>query len=76
MEKKAKHVKKFRIKQGDTVQVVQGKEAGKKGKVLRVLGAEERIVVERGQLHQTACAPVQEGAAGRRNRTRGQHAHQ
>ena len=47
MADQARHVKKFRIKQGDTVQVIQGKEAGKKGKVLHVLEAEERIVVER-----------------------------
>jgi large subunit ribosomal protein L24 len=39
--------KKFRVKKGDNVEVVQGKEAGKRGKVLRVLAAEERIVVER-----------------------------
>ncbi len=41
------HTKKFRVKTGDTVEVVQGKEAGKRGKVLRVLAAEERVVVER-----------------------------
>lgn len=41
------HAKKFRVKKGDTVEVVQGKEAGKRGKVLRVLAAEERVVVER-----------------------------
>jgi large subunit ribosomal protein L24 len=44
---KAPHAKKFRVKKGDTVEVVQGKESGKRGKVLRVLAAEERIVVER-----------------------------
>ena len=42
-----RHIKKSRIKQGDTVQVVQGKATGKKGKVLHVLEGEERIVVER-----------------------------
>jgi large subunit ribosomal protein L24 len=47
MAQAAQHTKKFRIKQGDTVQVVQGKESGKKGKVLRVLEADERVVVER-----------------------------
>ncbi|MCE5253533.1 MAG: 50S ribosomal protein L24 [Actinomycetia bacterium] len=41
------HRKRFRVKKGDTVEVVQGKEAGKRGKVLRVLAAEERVVVER-----------------------------
>jgi large subunit ribosomal protein L24 len=47
MASQARHEKKFRIKQGDTVQVLQGKEAGKKGKVLRVLEADERVLVER-----------------------------
>ena len=41
------HNKKFRVKKGDTVEVVQGKEAGKRGKVLSVLAGEERVVVER-----------------------------
>jgi len=47
MAQAATHSKKFRVKKGDTVEVVQGKEAGKRGKVLRVLAAEERVVVER-----------------------------
>ncbi len=47
MAQAAAHSKKFRVKKGDTVEVVQGKEAGKRGKVLRVLAAEERVVVER-----------------------------
>jgi large subunit ribosomal protein L24 len=41
------HGKKFRVKKGDTVEVVQGKENGKRGKVLHVLASEERIIVER-----------------------------
>jgi large subunit ribosomal protein L24 len=47
MARQARHEKKFRIKRGDTVQVIQGKETGKKGKVLHVLEADERVVVER-----------------------------
>jgi large subunit ribosomal protein L24 len=47
MAGQARHTKKFRIKRGDTVQVIQGKETGKKGKVLHVLEAEERVIVER-----------------------------
>jgi len=39
MAQAATHSKKFRVKKGDTVEVVQGKEAGKRGKVLRVLAA-------------------------------------
>ena len=47
MAKVPAHSKKFRVKKGDTVEVVQGKENGKRGKVLHVLAAEERIIVER-----------------------------
>ncbi len=47
MADQAKHFKKFRVKRGDTVQVIQGKEAGKKGKVLHVLESDERVIVER-----------------------------
>jgi len=39
-------VAKFKIKQGDLVQVIAGKDKGRTGKVLRVLRAENRIVVE------------------------------
>lgn len=34
------------IKKGDTVLVLTGKDAGKKGKVLRVIPADNRIVIE------------------------------
>ena len=47
MAQNAAHSKKFRVKKGDTVEVVQGKESGKRGKVLRVLAADERVIVER-----------------------------
>lgn len=36
----------FKIKKGDTVQVISGDDAGKKGKVLRVLPKVRRAVVE------------------------------
>ncbi|PZN09408.1 MULTISPECIES: 50S ribosomal protein L24 [Thermaerobacter] len=38
--------RKMSIRKGDTVLVISGKDAGKKGKVLRALPAEERVVVE------------------------------
>jgi large subunit ribosomal protein L24 len=47
MQKEARHTKKFRVKKGDTVEVIQGKENGKRGKVLHVLEKEERVIVER-----------------------------
>lgn len=38
---------KSRIKKGDTVIVITGRERGKTGKVVRVLGDAERVIVER-----------------------------
>jgi len=35
-----------KIRQGDTVQVMRGKDRGKRGKVQRVLPKEQRVVVE------------------------------
>lgn len=56
--------KKFRIKKGDTVQVMQGKEAGKRGKVLRVLADEERVVVERVNFIKRHVRPSQKTPQG------------
>ncbi len=36
----------MRIKQGDTVMVITGRDKGKTGKVLRVLADQDRLVVE------------------------------
>ena len=38
---------KLKIKKGDSVQVLTGKDAGKRGTVLRVVPTERRIVVEK-----------------------------
>ena len=66
MAKKAAQAerKSFRIKKGDTVEVVQGKENGKRGKVLRVLSAEERIVVERVNFVKRHVRPSQKRPQG------------
>lgn len=40
-------MKKMRIKKGDTVIVLSGKDKGKKGKVIEVLAREGRVIVER-----------------------------
>lgn len=37
---------KFKIKKGDVVQVIAGKDKGKEGKVTQVLGKENRVVVD------------------------------
>jgi large subunit ribosomal protein L24 len=39
-------VAKFKIKQGDMVKIIAGKDKGRTGKVLRVLRADGRILVE------------------------------
>jgi large subunit ribosomal protein L24 len=36
-----------RIKKGDTVQVLAGKNRGKQGQVIRLLGKKDRVLVER-----------------------------
>ncbi len=36
----------FKIKKGDTAVVISGKEKGKKGKVLKVLPKDDRVVLE------------------------------
>ena len=36
-----------RVRKGDLVQVIAGKEKGKRGKVLRILTKKDRVVVER-----------------------------
>ncbi len=36
----------FKIKKGDTIQVIKGKDKGKKGKILRVIEKGKRAVVE------------------------------
>lgn len=37
---------KLRIKKGDYVQVVSGSDAGKKGKILRILRKQNRVIIE------------------------------
>ncbi|MDI3298966.1 MAG: 50S ribosomal protein L24 [Bacillota bacterium] len=37
---------KVHLRKGDTVQVISGKDAGRRGKVLRVIPASRRVVVE------------------------------
>ncbi|UCH90985.1 MAG: 50S ribosomal protein L24 [Nitrospirota bacterium] len=48
---------KFRIKKGDMVMVIAGKERGKTGKVLEVLTKGERIIVEKLNLMKRHTKP-------------------
>ncbi len=56
---------KMRIKKGDTVQVISGKDKGKTGEVLRTLPYENRVVVQGVNLRTRHVKPTQEGATGR-----------
>lgn len=52
------------IKKGDTVTVITGKDSGKKGKVLKVMPAENRVVVEglnKAKKHQKPSRSLPQG---------------
>lgn len=53
-----------KIRKGDTVEVVQGKEKGKRGKVLRVLSADGRVVVERVNFIKRHVRPTKKNPQG------------
>ena len=55
---------KMRIKKGDTVQVINGKEKGKTGEVLKTLPLENRVIVEGINLRTRHVKPTQEGESG------------
>jgi large subunit ribosomal protein L24 len=41
------HTRKFKVRKNDTVMIIVGRDRGKTGKVLRVLPAQGRVIVER-----------------------------
>ncbi len=57
-------MKKFKIKKGDTVIVIAGKEKGKEGKVLQVLPKEEKLIVDGINLVKKHLKPRSSGKAG------------
>ncbi|MGQ9849608.1 MAG: 50S ribosomal protein L24 [Aggregatilineaceae bacterium] len=50
-----------RIKKGDTVEVIAGKDKGVRGAVLRVIPKENRVVVERVNVVKKHQSPVRAG---------------
>ena len=56
---------KMRIRKGDAVQVIAGKDKGKTGEVLRTLPWENRVVVQGVNLRTRHVKPAQEGESGR-----------
>ncbi len=64
MERKSNKQQKLHVKKGDTVKVLAGDEKGKKGRVIRVLTATQRAVVEGVNIvtkHQKSRAANQPG---------------
>lgn len=49
---------KVHVKKGDTVLVITGKDAGHKGKVLRVLPKEQRVIVEKANIVKRHTRPT------------------
>ena len=56
---------KMKIRKGDTVQVINGKEKGKTGEVLKTLPNENRVIVQGINLRTKHVKPTQEGESGR-----------
>lgn len=55
-----------KIKRNDTVRILRGKDAGKKGKVLAVLPQEQTVVVEGMNMVKKHVKPKQGGQKGQR----------
>lgn len=52
------------VRKGDTVVVTAGKEKGKRGRVLRILTAKERVVIERVNMVKRHTKPTQRSPQG------------
>ena len=52
------------VRKGDQVVVVAGKEKGKRGRVLRILTAKERVVIERVNMVKRHTKPTQRNPRG------------
>lgn len=59
-------MKKFRIKKNDKVMVMTGKDKGKIGKILRIVGKKDRVLVEKVNMvkRHTKGNPYQQQAGG------------
>ena len=57
-------MKKLSIKSGDTVVVLSGKDKGKQGKVMKVMPAERKVVVEKVNMVSRHTKPRQQGEQG------------
>ena len=56
----------MKIKKGDTVKIIQGRDRGRKGRVLRVFPKENRLVIEGQNLVIKHIRPRREGEKGQK----------
>ena len=56
----------MKIKKNDQVKILAGKDRGKTGKVLRVLSAEDKVIVEGVNIVKKHVKPRKEGEKGQR----------
>jgi len=56
----------MKIKKGDTVQIIRGKDKGKRGRVLKVFPKENKLIVEGLNLLYKHVRPRREGEQGQR----------
>ena len=56
---------KVHVKTGDTVVVINGKNRGRKGKVMQVSPAEDKVIVEGVNVVTKRVKPKKDGRAGR-----------
>ena len=56
----------MKLKKGDTVLIISGKDKGKKGKILRVLPSDKRIMVEGVFIMKKHVRPRRQGEKGQR----------
>jgi len=56
----------MRIKKGDTIKKIAGKDKGKQGKVIRVLPSAAKIVVEKMNIVKKHVKPKRDGEKGQR----------
>ena len=54
----------MKIKKGDTVLIISGKDRGRKGKVLKALPKEQKVLVESINLKKKHVRPKREGEKG------------
>ncbi len=64
-KKEPSHRIKMRIRKGDTVQVITGKDKGKTGEVLSTSPVENRVTVKGINMQTRHVKPTQEGESGR-----------